>query len=104
MPRCVSDGISLTGLPINSPLRHVLKSRSENKTVGSESGRAEYSHIKRRTQTFNEGTPVGMRNDPAVIGDGSTAGEGGLAAQTCFSMPHLLGEFGHFLILVFFDT
>ncbi|KAK5911598.1 hypothetical protein CgunFtcFv8_005759 [Champsocephalus gunnari] len=47
------DGISLTGLPINSPLRHVLKSRSENKTVGSESGRAEYSHIKSLDAVLN---------------------------------------------------
>ncbi|KAI9548568.1 hypothetical protein NQZ68_007435 [Dissostichus eleginoides] len=45
-PLSSQDGISVTGLPINSPLRHVLKPRSENKTVGSESGRAEYSHIK----------------------------------------------------------
>ncbi|KAL3044285.1 hypothetical protein OYC64_004015 [Pagothenia borchgrevinki] len=47
------DGISVTGLPINSPLRHVLKPRSENKTVGSESGRAEYSHIKSLEAVLN---------------------------------------------------
>lgn len=41
-----SDGISVTGLPISSPLRQVLKPRAESKSVGSESGRAEYSHIK----------------------------------------------------------
>uniref|UniRef100_A0A8D3CDM2 Trafficking protein particle complex subunit 9 n=1 Tax=Scophthalmus maximus TaxID=52904 RepID=A0A8D3CDM2_SCOMX len=40
------DGISVTGLPISSPLRQVLKPRTETKTVGSESGKAEYSHIK----------------------------------------------------------
>ncbi|XP_034016028.1 LOW QUALITY PROTEIN: trafficking protein particle complex subunit 9 [Thalassophryne amazonica] len=40
------DGISVTGLPISSPLRQVLKPRSENKTVSGESGKTEYSHIK----------------------------------------------------------
>uniref|UniRef100_A0A8C6SID5 Trafficking protein particle complex 9 n=1 Tax=Neogobius melanostomus TaxID=47308 RepID=A0A8C6SID5_9GOBI len=40
------DGISVTGLPISSPLRQVLKPRPENKSVSSESGKAEYSHIK----------------------------------------------------------
>uniref|UniRef100_A0A8D0CTD5 Trafficking protein particle complex subunit 9 n=1 Tax=Sander lucioperca TaxID=283035 RepID=A0A8D0CTD5_SANLU len=33
------DGISVTGLPISSPLRQVLKPRPENKTVSSESGK-----------------------------------------------------------------
>ncbi|CAJ1083594.1 trafficking protein particle complex subunit 9 isoform X1 [Xyrichtys novacula] len=40
------DGISVTGLPISSPLRQVLKPRAETKPVSSESGKAEYSHIK----------------------------------------------------------
>uniref|UniRef100_A0A671UMU3 Trafficking protein particle complex subunit 9 n=1 Tax=Sparus aurata TaxID=8175 RepID=A0A671UMU3_SPAAU len=40
------DGISVTGLPISSPLRQVLKPRSETKPVSSESGKAEYSHVK----------------------------------------------------------
>lgn len=41
-----SDGISVTGLPISSPLRQLLKPRSETRAFGSESGRAEYSHVK----------------------------------------------------------
>lgn len=41
-----SDGISVTGLPISSPLRQVLKPRPETKSVGGESGKAEYSHTK----------------------------------------------------------
>ncbi|XP_074543544.1 trafficking protein particle complex subunit 9 isoform X2 [Halichoeres trimaculatus] len=40
------DGISVTGLPISSPLRQVLKPRAETKAVSSESGKAEYSHVK----------------------------------------------------------
>uniref|UniRef100_A0A669DE78 Trafficking protein particle complex subunit 9 n=1 Tax=Oreochromis niloticus TaxID=8128 RepID=A0A669DE78_ORENI len=36
------DGISVTGLPISSPLRQVLKPRAETKPVGSESSKAEY--------------------------------------------------------------
>uniref|UniRef100_A0A3Q3L6E5 Trafficking protein particle complex subunit 9 n=1 Tax=Mastacembelus armatus TaxID=205130 RepID=A0A3Q3L6E5_9TELE len=40
------DGISVTGLPISSPLRQVLKPRPDNKPVSSESGKVEYSHIK----------------------------------------------------------
>lgn len=43
------DGISVTGLPISSPLRQVLKPRSENKPVGSEAGKSEYSHVKVNT-------------------------------------------------------
>ncbi|XP_061111345.1 trafficking protein particle complex subunit 9 isoform X2 [Conger conger] len=39
------DGISVTGLPISSPLRQVLKPRTESKTV-SESGKTEYNHVK----------------------------------------------------------
>ena len=41
------DGISVTGLPISSPLRHVLKPRGE-KSGGAEGGKTEYSHIKVR--------------------------------------------------------
>lgn len=41
-----SDGISVTGLPISSPLRQVLKSRSDNKPVSGEPGKSEYSHVK----------------------------------------------------------
>uniref|UniRef100_A0A8C2WS95 Trafficking protein particle complex subunit 9 n=1 Tax=Cyclopterus lumpus TaxID=8103 RepID=A0A8C2WS95_CYCLU len=33
------DGLSVTGLPISSPLRQLLKPRPENKTFGSESGK-----------------------------------------------------------------
>ncbi|KAG7458179.1 hypothetical protein MATL_G00235340 [Megalops atlanticus] len=40
------DGISVTGLPISSPLRQVLKPRAESKPVSAESGKAEYNHIK----------------------------------------------------------
>ncbi|KAM8882831.1 trafficking protein particle complex subunit 9 isoform 1-T1 [Synchiropus picturatus] len=40
------DGISVTGLPISSPLRQVLKTRNESKSGSSESGKAEYSHVK----------------------------------------------------------
>ncbi|XP_024113727.1 trafficking protein particle complex subunit 9 isoform X2 [Oryzias melastigma] len=40
------DGISVTGWPISSPLRQVLKPRPESKPLGSESGKAEYSHVK----------------------------------------------------------
>ncbi|XP_047188008.1 trafficking protein particle complex subunit 9 isoform X2 [Scophthalmus maximus] len=47
------DGISVTGLPISSPLRQVLKPRTETKTVGSESGKAEYSHIKTLEAVLN---------------------------------------------------
>uniref|UniRef100_A0A8C9XER0 Trafficking protein particle complex subunit 9 n=1 Tax=Sander lucioperca TaxID=283035 RepID=A0A8C9XER0_SANLU len=47
------DGISVTGLPISSPLRQVLKPRPENKTVSSESGKAEYSHIKTLEAVLN---------------------------------------------------
>ncbi|XP_038580658.1 trafficking protein particle complex subunit 9 isoform X1 [Micropterus salmoides] len=47
------DGISVTGLPISSPLRQVLKPRSETKPVSSESGKAEYSHIKTLEAVLN---------------------------------------------------
>ncbi|KAK9527239.1 hypothetical protein VZT92_015892 [Zoarces viviparus] len=47
------DGISVMGLPISSPLRQVLKPRPENKSVGSESGKAEYSHIKTLEAVLN---------------------------------------------------
>ncbi|KAJ8273344.1 hypothetical protein GJAV_G00100540 [Gymnothorax javanicus] len=40
------DGISVTGLPISSPLRQVLKPRAESKTVSTESGKSEYNHVK----------------------------------------------------------
>ncbi|KAA0710000.1 Trafficking protein particle complex subunit 9 NIK- and IKBKB-binding protein [Triplophysa tibetana] len=40
------DGISVTGLPVSSPLRQVLKSRSENKSVGADSSKNEYNHVK----------------------------------------------------------
>ncbi|KAM9415558.1 trafficking protein particle complex subunit 9-like isoform 3-T6 [Salvelinus alpinus] len=40
------DGISLTGLPISSPLRQVLKPRAETKPLGSESSRTDYNHVK----------------------------------------------------------
>lgn len=36
----------MTGLPISSPLRQVLKPRSESRPVSSESSKAEYSHVK----------------------------------------------------------
>ncbi|XP_017286658.1 trafficking protein particle complex subunit 9 isoform X1 [Kryptolebias marmoratus] len=47
------DGISVSGLLICSPLRQVLKSRSETKPVISESGKAEYSHIKSLEAVLN---------------------------------------------------
>ncbi|KAG7501444.1 hypothetical protein JOB18_049877 [Solea senegalensis] len=47
------DGISVTGLPISSPLRQVLKSRSETKSVNSESGKAEYTHVKTLEAVLN---------------------------------------------------
>ncbi|XP_067111585.1 trafficking protein particle complex subunit 9 [Osmerus mordax] len=40
------DGISVTGLPISSPLRQLLKPRAEAKPLGSESSKAEYNHVK----------------------------------------------------------
>ncbi|KAM3595839.1 uncharacterized protein V6R79_003704 [Siganus canaliculatus] len=47
------DGISVTGLPISSPLRQVLKPRSETKPVSSESGKAEHSHVKTLDAVLN---------------------------------------------------
>ncbi|XP_041811347.1 trafficking protein particle complex subunit 9 isoform X2 [Chelmon rostratus] len=47
------DGISVTGLPISSPLRQVLKPRPETKPVNSESGKAEYSHVKTLEAVLN---------------------------------------------------
>uniref|UniRef100_A0A3P8S3W0 Trafficking protein particle complex subunit 9 n=1 Tax=Amphiprion percula TaxID=161767 RepID=A0A3P8S3W0_AMPPE len=47
------DGISVTGLPISSPLRQVLKPRPETKPISSESGKAEYSHIKTLEAVLN---------------------------------------------------
>uniref|UniRef100_A0A3Q3XLN3 Uncharacterized protein n=1 Tax=Mola mola TaxID=94237 RepID=A0A3Q3XLN3_MOLML len=47
------DGISVTGLPISSPLRQVLKPRSDTKPVGSEPGKAEYSHVKTLEAVLN---------------------------------------------------
>uniref|UniRef100_A0A8C7P989 Trafficking protein particle complex 9 n=2 Tax=Oncorhynchus mykiss TaxID=8022 RepID=A0A8C7P989_ONCMY len=40
------DGISVTGLPISSPLRQVLKPRAETKALGSESSKTDYNHVK----------------------------------------------------------
>jgi hypothetical protein len=42
----VPDGISVTGLPISSPLRQVLKPRAETKPLGSESSKTDYNHVK----------------------------------------------------------
>ncbi|XP_061615742.1 trafficking protein particle complex subunit 9 isoform X5 [Phyllopteryx taeniolatus] len=47
------DGISVTGLPISSPLRQVLKPRPESKPVSGESGKGEYSHIKTLEAVLN---------------------------------------------------
>ncbi|XP_069559481.1 trafficking protein particle complex subunit 9 [Brachyistius frenatus] len=47
------DGISVTGLPISSPLRQLLKPRAETKAVSSESGKAEYSHMKTLEAVLN---------------------------------------------------
>uniref|UniRef100_A0A3Q0R101 Trafficking protein particle complex subunit 9 n=1 Tax=Amphilophus citrinellus TaxID=61819 RepID=A0A3Q0R101_AMPCI len=47
------DGISVTGLPISSPLRQVLKPRPETKPVSSESSKAEYSHVKTLEAVLN---------------------------------------------------
>ncbi|XP_016401360.1 trafficking protein particle complex subunit 9-like [Sinocyclocheilus rhinocerous] len=40
------DGISVTGLPVSSPLRQVLKPRAENKPVGSDASKNEFNHVK----------------------------------------------------------
>ncbi|KAJ8334212.1 hypothetical protein SKAU_G00398510, partial [Synaphobranchus kaupii] len=40
------DGISVTGLPISSPLRQVLKPRAESKAISTESSKTEYNHVK----------------------------------------------------------
>uniref|UniRef100_A0A8C1SBU7 Trafficking protein particle complex 9 n=1 Tax=Cyprinus carpio TaxID=7962 RepID=A0A8C1SBU7_CYPCA len=40
------DGISVTGLPVSSPLRQVLKPRTENKPVGSDASKNEFNHVK----------------------------------------------------------
>ncbi|KAI5100868.1 trafficking protein particle complex subunit 9 isoform X1, partial [Silurus meridionalis] len=40
------DGISVTGLPISSPLRQVLKPRPENKQVNSDANKSEYNNVK----------------------------------------------------------
>ncbi|KAK1788745.1 hypothetical protein P4O66_002557 [Electrophorus voltai] len=44
------DGISVTGLPISSPLRQVLKPRPENKQVNkqvnTDSNKSDYNHVK----------------------------------------------------------
>ncbi|XP_076862208.1 trafficking protein particle complex subunit 9 isoform X2 [Brachyhypopomus gauderio] len=40
------DGISVTGLPISSPLRQVLKPRPENKQVNTDASKSEYNHVK----------------------------------------------------------
>ncbi|KAL4629907.1 trafficking protein particle complex subunit 9 isoform X1 [Arapaima gigas] len=40
------DGISITGLPISSPLRQVLKPRAESKPISAEANKTEYNHIK----------------------------------------------------------
>ncbi|XP_064836227.1 trafficking protein particle complex subunit 9-like isoform X2 [Oncorhynchus masou masou] len=40
------DGISVTGPPISSPLRQVLKPRAETKPLGSESSKTDYNHVK----------------------------------------------------------
>ncbi|XP_072225978.1 trafficking protein particle complex subunit 9 isoform X1 [Leuresthes tenuis] len=47
------DGISVTGLPISSPLRQVLKPRPETKSVSSDAGKAEYSHVKTLEAVLN---------------------------------------------------
>ncbi|XP_075867291.1 trafficking protein particle complex subunit 9 isoform X1 [Nelusetta ayraudi] len=47
------DGISVTGLPISSPLRQVLKPRSDSRPVSSESGKAEYNHVKTLEAVLN---------------------------------------------------
>uniref|UniRef100_A0A1A8EUR1 Trafficking protein particle complex 9 n=2 Tax=Nothobranchius korthausae TaxID=1143690 RepID=A0A1A8EUR1_9TELE len=47
------DGISVTGLPICSPLRQVLKPRPETKPISNDSGKLEYSHIKTLEAVLN---------------------------------------------------
>ncbi|KAM4540063.1 trafficking protein particle complex subunit 9 isoform 2-T2 [Odontesthes bonariensis] len=47
------DGISVTGLPISSPLRQVLKPRPDTKSVSSDAGKAEYSHVKTLEAVLN---------------------------------------------------
>ncbi|CAG5883929.1 unnamed protein product [Menidia menidia] len=53
------DGISVTGLPISSPLRQVLKPRAESKPISTEPGKADYSHVKTTSA-------CGLRNADAV--------------------------------------
>ncbi|KAM9737489.1 trafficking protein particle complex subunit 9 isoform 2-T3 [Menidia menidia] len=47
------DGISVTGLPISSPLRQVLKPRAESKPISTEPGKADYSHVKTLEAVLN---------------------------------------------------
>nr|XP_046219961.1 trafficking protein particle complex subunit 9-like [Oncorhynchus gorbuscha] len=58
------DGISVTGLPISSPLRQVLKPRAETKPLGSESSKTDYNHVKKnyldkdQTVPFTDGPDI----------------------------------------------
>ncbi|XP_017571424.1 trafficking protein particle complex subunit 9 isoform X1 [Pygocentrus nattereri] len=47
------DGISVTGLPISSPLRQVLKPRPENKQVNADTSKSEYNHVKTLEAVLN---------------------------------------------------
>ncbi|XP_061597659.1 trafficking protein particle complex subunit 9-like [Cololabis saira] len=48
------DGISITGLPISSPLRQVLKPvRSDSKTLVGDPAKNEYSHVKTLEAVLN---------------------------------------------------
>lgn len=62
-----ADGISVTGLPISSPLRQVLKPRSESRPVSSESGKAEYSHVKVITHFTNVVLPNPRRSSSILL-------------------------------------
>ncbi|TRY85943.1 hypothetical protein DNTS_032709 [Danionella cerebrum] len=44
--RACVHGISVTGLPVSSPLRQVLKPRPENKAAGNDASKNEYNHVK----------------------------------------------------------
>uniref|UniRef100_A0AAY4D577 Trafficking protein particle complex 9 n=1 Tax=Denticeps clupeoides TaxID=299321 RepID=A0AAY4D577_9TELE len=46
LPDLSDDGISVTGLPISSPLRQVLKPRPESKALSADPGKNEHTHFK----------------------------------------------------------
>uniref|UniRef100_A0A671M662 Trafficking protein particle complex subunit 9-like n=1 Tax=Sinocyclocheilus anshuiensis TaxID=1608454 RepID=A0A671M662_9TELE len=67
------DGISVTGLPVSSPLRQVLKPRAENKPVGSDTLEAvltfKYSGGAGQVEGYSRELSLGVRVDvePSVF-------------------------------------